>query len=222
MPDPAADPIDALLDEWQERADRGDPVSPDDLCRDRPDLLPELRRRVEVLRRFRPDPAPPPAGGAETAALDTRPGTGPDPDGTVPGYEVLEELGRGGMGVVYKARDPRLNRVVALKTVLHADRVTAARFWAEAEVMAAVRHPHVVQVFELGERAGRPFIAMEYLPGGSLADLIKAGAPMPPREAAALVGPGREGGRRGGRRPRPGGGPPGPEADQRAPGRARR
>ena len=117
-----------------------------------------------------------------------------NPD-AVPGYEMLGELGRGGMGVVYRARDTRLNREVALKMILHADadRMTVARFWAEAEVMAAVKHPNVVQVHELGEHAGRPFMSMEFVSGGSLADLLanrgrKAGGrSMTPREAAELL-----------------------------------
>ena len=106
-------------------------------------------------------------------------------------YEMLEKLGEGGMGVVHRARDIRLNRVVALKTILRVDatnRAGMARFWAEAEVMAAVHHPNVVGVYELGEHAGTPFIAMEYLGGGSLAPRIEASAPMPPADAAALVG----------------------------------
>jgi eukaryotic-like serine/threonine-protein kinase len=106
----------------------------------------------------------------------------------VPGYAVLGELGRGGMGVVYRARDTRLNREVALKMILRADasRMTVARFWAEAEVMAAVKHPHVVQVYELGEADGRPFMAMEFVPGGSLEKRLKQGS-LAPRAAAALV-----------------------------------
>ncbi len=114
-------------------------------------------------------------------------GSAHDPD-AVPGYEMRGELGRGGMGVVYRARDTRLNREVALKMVLHTDasRATVARFWAEAEVMAAVKHPHVVQVYELGEHAGRPFMAMEFVSGGSLADRLTRG-PLSPRETAELL-----------------------------------
>ncbi len=109
---------------------------------------------------------------------------------TIPGYEILAKIGEGGMGVVYRARQLGLNREVAVKQILRADaaRAAVARFWAEAEVMAAVRHPHVVQVIELGEHAGRPFLAMEYLGGGTLGDRIAAAAPLPPTEAARLVG----------------------------------
>ena len=125
---------------------------------------------------------------AARAAVESAAGerTGP----AVAGYEVLGELGRGAMGVVYKARQVGLNRPVALKMVLagpYADAGTRARFLIEAEAVAALEHPHVVRVFAFGEHDGFPYLAMEYLPGGSLADRLKAGGPLPPREAAAVV-----------------------------------
>jgi WD40 repeat protein/tRNA A-37 threonylcarbamoyl transferase component Bud32 len=110
-------------------------------------------------------------------------------DTPVTGFEILEELGRGGMGVVYRARQAKLNRIVALKMILAGDRAgerDLIRFLAEAEAIAAVRHPHVVQVFEYGESAGRPFMALEYCGGGTLAGRLKAGA-IPPRESAELL-----------------------------------
>ena len=107
----------------------------------------------------------------------------------VPGYELLGELGRGGMGVVYRARQVGLNRIVALKMVLHADHAgesVRVRFRAEAEAVARLRHPNVVQIYDVGEIDSRPFFSMEYVEGGSLAEEVR-GKTLPPREAAELV-----------------------------------
>lgn len=90
----------------------------------------------------------------------------------IPGYEVTAELGRGGMGVVYQARQLKLNRIVALKMVLagaHASERARARFLAEAEIAAGLQHSNIVQIYELGEYDGLPFIAMEYVTGGGMA-----------------------------------------------------
>jgi WD40 repeat protein len=123
---------------------------------------------------------------------------GPLPDSgapgrAVPGYEVLEELGRGGMGVVYKARDLRLRRVVALKMLLggyFADREQRQRFCREAEAVARLQHPNIVQLFETGEFDAdgqpRPYFTLEFVDGGSLADRL-AGRPLPPGQAASWL-----------------------------------
>lgn len=107
----------------------------------------------------------------------------------LPGYEILEVLGRGGMGVVYKARQQGLNRLVAVKMILgggHAGAEGVSRFRMEAEAVARLQHPQIVQIYEVGEQDGLPYFSLEYCPGGSLARKTD-GTPMDPREAAALI-----------------------------------
>jgi WD40 repeat protein/serine/threonine protein kinase len=108
---------------------------------------------------------------------------------TIPGYDVLEVLGRGGMGVVYKARQIGLNRLVALKMILtgaHAGADNRRRFLIEAEAVARLHHPNIVQIHEIGEHDGQPYFSLEYCAGGSLADKLN-GTPLPAVEAAPLV-----------------------------------
>jgi len=108
---------------------------------------------------------------------------------SVPGYEILDELGRGGMGVVYKARQVGLNRTVALKMILagaHAGAVAIRRFRAEAEAVGRLQHPNIIQIFEIGEHEGHAYFSLEYAPGGSLAGRLD-GTPWPPHAAARLA-----------------------------------
>jgi WD40 repeat protein len=107
----------------------------------------------------------------------------------VPGYEILGVLGRGGMGIVYKARQVALNRTVALKMILDADLASpehVARFHREAELAARLQHPNIVQVHEVGACGGRPYLAMEWIEGGTLAARLDSRG-QPPRAAAELV-----------------------------------
>jgi serine/threonine protein kinase len=93
----------------------------------------------------------------------------------VPGYELLEEVGRGGMGVIFKARQLQPRRLVALKMILagaYAGPDTVARFKAEAEAVARLTHPNIVQIYHVGEHEGRPFLALEFVEGGNLANLL--------------------------------------------------
>jgi formylglycine-generating enzyme required for sulfatase activity/tetratricopeptide (TPR) repeat protein len=132
-------------------------------------------------------------GGGDSSTLSPPDGCTPPAEHErwpeVAGYEVLAELGRGGTGVVYKARQIRLGRLVALKILLAGARAgphDLARFRAEAEAIARLQHPNVVQIYEVGEEKGGPFLALEYVDGGSLAARLR-GTPLPAREAARLV-----------------------------------
>jgi hypothetical protein len=137
-----------------------------------------------------PAPATPPFASEGSTVAQSRvfpPAMG---EAEVPGYEILGELGRGGMGVVYKARQVSLNRLVALKMLpgaAYAEQHELVRFLAEAEAVAAVRHPNVVQVFDYGSQGLRPYFAMEYLGGGSLVELIRKSGRLAPATAAAIL-----------------------------------
>src|SRR6516164_8568068 len=162
-------------------------ATPEEVCGAYPELLPVVRERWGQICRAR-------------AQLDrllpiwphgTLPMMPPEelPLPQVPGYEVESVLGRGGMGVVYRARHLRLGRLVALKTVLagsYAGPNERERFRREAEAVAALRHPNVVQVYDVGDADGRPYFTMELMEGGSLARKL-SGAPQPARQAAALL-----------------------------------
>ena len=179
--------VQELLDEL---CDSG--CTPDQVCAACPELLPEVRRRWLQMCAVK----------ADLDALFPTPGSdaGPDADTSVPchtgdelpqipGYEVEALLGRGGMGLVYKARHLRLNRLVALKMLVtgaYAGPHERARFQREAEAAASLHHANIVQVHDVGDHQGWPYFTMELLEGGSLAQAL-AGTPQPARQAAALV-----------------------------------
>jgi tetratricopeptide (TPR) repeat protein len=128
--------------------------------------------------------ARPPSVGALEGAKAPTPGAL-----WVPGCEILSELARGGVGIVYKARQTRLNRIVALKILQPGGAMrpdARARFQIEGEAVARLHHPNIVQVFEVGEHDGMPYLLLEFLEGGTLYDRLRA-KPMKPVEAVELV-----------------------------------
>jgi serine/threonine-protein kinase len=146
--------------------------------------------RIDADKTEEPHPAA--WGTAETiapASAPPMPLLAPANTPTIPGYEILGELGRGGMGVVYKARDKRLGRLVALKLILagvgagEEDRV---RFQREAEALASFQHPNIVQVHEVGQANGMPFCVLEFLSGGTLLGRLTR-EPVSARGAATLA-----------------------------------
>jgi serine/threonine protein kinase len=144
-----------------------------------------------MMRRLKRMPAPLAPNDtmqASTLGVHTRLAVGCERP-AVPGYEILGELGRGGMGVVYQARQLGLNRTVALKMVLsgiHTGPNDLARFRAEATAIARLQHPNIVRIYDVGEAAGRPYFVLEFVAGGSLAQHLQ-GRPQPVRPAAQLV-----------------------------------
>jgi hypothetical protein len=156
----------------------------------------EVEPEVRLLRRGAGDAAPAP-GGSEFDAFLSRVGRElvlPDDGGhfgsgppsakngdlpAIDGYTVLGELGRGGMGIVYKALHLRLNRLVALKMILAGPQLAPKareRFGHEAQAVARLRHPNIVQVYDFGEQDGRPYFSMELVAGGSLAGRLDGAA----------------------------------------------
>src|SRR5262249_50099603 len=104
-------------------------------------------------------------------------------------YELLEEIARGGMGVVYKARQLSLNRTVAVKMILSGEFARpeyVQRFKLEAEAAANLNHPNIVAIHEVGQQDGQHYFSMDYVPGQNLAELVRKG-PLPARQAAAYL-----------------------------------
>jgi serine/threonine-protein kinase len=165
--------------------------TPEEVCTDCPELLTEVRKRWQQMqRKVEADLAALfPTPESDRAAVTPTPNYLAAELPQIAGYQVESVLGRGGMGIVYKARHLRLNRPVALKMLLagaYAGPEERQRFFREAEALAGLRHANLVQVHDVGDQDGQPFFTMEYVEGGNLAQKL-LGTPQPVLEAAALV-----------------------------------
>src|SRR5689334_8596999 len=165
-----------LVIRWEELRSEGTILTVEELCPEDPSLWPALRDRL--ARRMRINPF---LQARPTAAMPALP--------SIADHELLEVLGQGGMGIVYKARQVKLDRLVALK-MIHPGALPTdlLRFRTEAEAVARLSHPNIAQIYEVGQQQGRPFLVLEYLSGGSLSQHLD-GTPIAARTAAALLLP---------------------------------
>jgi serine/threonine-protein kinase len=183
-----------LLDKLTGELRRGRRPDLEGVARQHPDLAEELRHLWAMVQLTEDCARPAPDG--EDGVVRTAPAPAPDPQPAAGlprrfgDYELLEELGRGAMGVVYKARQLSLPRLVALKAILRGELAgpeDLARFRAEAEAAARLdRDAHIVPVYEVGEVAGQPYFTMKYVDGTTLRDRLDQG-PLPPRTAARYI-----------------------------------
>ena len=179
---PVADRLLDLLERWEVRYRCGEDASPESLGATEPALLGPLRELIRKQKRLY-------AGlhVAKSPEDDDRGANESLP--SFPDHETLREIGRGGMGVVYQARDMRLGRFVAIKTITEfqpASPTQLARFLGEARAAARLLHPNIIAIHAVGEHHARPYLSLEYAPGGDLKQQIAA-KPMAPRQAAGLV-----------------------------------
>ncbi len=170
-----ADPeaaLDLIFNEFRLREQAGERPDPEEYLRRFPEHAATLAQQIALHRAVTANP--PTQEAATVGPVPGSPTAGPSPD--VPGYEIQCELGRGGMGVVYQARQTELGRVVSLKMVLAGLMAAPAevqRFRAEALAAARLDHPNIVPMYEVGEHQGLPFFTMKYIEGGSLAQHLE-------------------------------------------------
>jgi WD40 repeat protein/serine/threonine protein kinase len=182
--------LDLIYHERVLRAERGEVPRLEEYTARFPDLAAQLKVQFDLDQAIQYDSTwdSLPAGDA-VARMMSGTGLGPSAYSSPPGFEILEELGRGGMGIVYRAWQISLKRLVALKVIQFGDLSGMhgrSRFRTEAEAIGRLQHANIVQVYEIGEHSGLPYLVLEHADGGSLANQLD-GTPLPAREAAALV-----------------------------------
>jgi hypothetical protein len=199
-PAPEHEPrLDEAVLDYLEANEAGQALSPQEWLARHPDLAQELgaflANHAHVERLAAPLRALADRLWTDDATLPLSEGSGQTAeaprarDGSFGDYEVLGRLGQGGMGVVYKARQVSLERTVALKMILHGAHASAqelSRLRTEAQSLAQLEHPNIVHIYEVGEHDGLPFLSLEFIDGGSLADKLD-GTPVQPAEAVRLV-----------------------------------
>jgi serine/threonine protein kinase len=184
--------VDLIYQEVLLREARGEVVQTSEYLQRFPQCAAQLRDQFEVHQALGSgDPAAGPGTppNVQPVSLDPSAPAGPAVLPVIPGYEIEGEVGRGGMGVVYRARQLSLKRPVALKMLgddAHTVPQALARFRTEAQAIARLQHPHIVQIYEVGEHEGRPYLALELVEGGTLGQRLSA-RPQPPRPAALMV-----------------------------------
>jgi tetratricopeptide (TPR) repeat protein/tRNA A-37 threonylcarbamoyl transferase component Bud32 len=172
--------LELIEEEFTLRQETDRDLSPTEFIERFPPFAPEIERRLSGLH-----------GPRTSVQGPSRPNGSDAPAGfpLVPGCEILEDIGRGGMGIVYKAKQMALDRIVAIKMVrtgAQADEEDRARFQTEVRAAAQLRHVNIVQIHEVGELGGQPYCILEYVPHGTLQKLLAAG-PRPPRDVAVFA-----------------------------------
>ncbi len=174
--------IDELMHRWEEARKNGVLLTAEDLCGDCPELTEKIRERLQAIATMEL------VLGVEQAETLHDPQTPPEDLPSVPGYEIIRVIDRGGMGVVFEARQIGLDRIVALKMLpgMAASPKAVARFCSEAELAARLHHPNIVQIFEVGKIGAQPFFSMELVRGGNLAQLLES-RELTVQESASMI-----------------------------------
>jgi serine/threonine protein kinase len=171
--------VELLYTEFAAREEAGQRPTPEEFYARFPQWKERLQRQFQIHQLLRDSLDGEAEGGPLAPAGGPPAPPEPAPPGRLGQYKLLEEVARGSCGVVFKAWQDGLDRVVAVKVLLPAfarRRRARRRFWHEARVMASLRHPHIMPVHEVGESRGVIYFSMDYMPAGSLADRLRAGA----------------------------------------------
>lgn len=185
--------VDLIFAEFLEREHRGDRDAQTAILSAYPDHANEIQLQIELHKSLESDASLTPSPSSQkTPEVSSVPRSESDEKPllpSIPGFDVIAPLGRGGMGVVYLAKELELNRLVAIKLLIGGELSSAdhrRRFRAEARAAASLRHPNIVQVDDVGEINDQPFIVMEYVPGGTMEEFLRTNRTTP-RDAASFV-----------------------------------